>query len=224
MWRKSTCVMAIVIIVLTAANVSAQDPRVEISATAGWTFSNGVEADGSLTVPGLGTFNTIEPVDAFSWGLRVGFLANENSEVGFLFNQQPTHIDIKGTTTVTVGDMKINNYHGYYAYNFGEVDADVRPYILFGLGATHYSNMAATIGGTAQDIPGSSRFSGTGAFGVKVYPNENVGVLFETRWTPTYITTTSTGWWCDPYWGCYVVGNAKYSHQFELSAGVSFRF
>lgn len=224
MWRKSACLMAIIVIVLTAANVSAQDPRAEISATAGWTFSNGVSSDSSVTVPNVGTFNSIEPENAFSWGLRVGFFAGENSEVGFLFNQQPTKIDLRGTSTVVVGDMKINNYHGYYAYNFGEADAEVRPYILFGLGATHYSDMAATVGGTSQDITGETRFSGTGAFGVKVYPDENVGIRFEARWTPTYITSTAAGWWCDPYWGCYTVGNAHYAHQFELAAGISFRF
>ena len=148
-----------------------------VSATAGWTFSNGVEADSSLMVPGVGTFNTIDPKDAFSWGLRLGFFAGENSEIGFLFNQQPTQIDVRGTTTIKIGDVKINNYHGYYAYNFGEGDADVRPYLLFGLGATQYGKVTATVSGTPQDIPGESRFSGTGAFGVKVYPGENVGIL-----------------------------------------------
>ena len=118
MWRKSACLIAI--IVLTAAKAAAQDPRVEISATAGWTFSNGVEADSSLIVPGVGTFNSIDPKDAFSWGLRLGFFAGENSEIGFLFNQQPTELELRGTTTIKLGDLKINNYHGYYAYNFGE--------------------------------------------------------------------------------------------------------
>ncbi len=164
------------IIVLTAAKAAAQDPRVEMSATAGWTFSNGVEADSSLTVPGVGTFNTIEPKDAFSWGLRLGFFAGENSEVGFLFNQQATELELGGTTTVKLGDMKINNYHGYYAYNFGDAGAAVRPYLLFGLGATQYGKVTATVAGTSRDIPGDSRFSGTGAFGVKAYPGKNVGV------------------------------------------------
>ena len=86
MWRTLAGVMAIS--VLAAAPASAQDPRVEVSATVGWTFSNGVEADGSLTVPGVGTFTSIDPKDAFSWGLRLGFFAGENSEIGFLFNQR----------------------------------------------------------------------------------------------------------------------------------------
>jgi len=36
--------------------------------------------------------------------------------------------------------------------------------------------------------------------------------------------TDSAGYWCDPYWGCAVVGNAQFSNQFELSAGLTLRF
>jgi len=44
------------------------------------------------------------------------------------------------------------------------------------------------------------------------------------RWTPTYIKSDAAGWWCDPYWGCYLVGNAQYSNQFDINGGVTFRF
>ena len=222
MWRKSMCLIAM--IVLTAAKAAAQDPRVEVGVTAGWTYGNGLNADGSLTVPGVGTFNAIDPKDAFSWGLRLGFFAGENSEIGFLFNQQATELELGGTTTIKLGDMNINNYHGYYAYNFGDAGAAVRPYLLIGLGATQYAEVTATVAGTSRDIPSDTRFSGTGAFGVKVYSGENVGFRFEGRWTPTYLTTTNAGWWCDPYWGCYVVNDYKYANQFELAAGISIRF
>ena len=36
-------------------------------------------------VPGVGTFDSLGPVDAFSWGGRIGFNVNPNVEVGFLF-------------------------------------------------------------------------------------------------------------------------------------------
>jgi hypothetical protein len=32
------------------------------------------------------------------------------------------------------------------------------------------------------------------------------------------------GWWCDPYWGCYLVGNSQYSNQFQFTGGVTVRF
>ena len=75
-----------------------------------------------------------------------------------------------------------------------------------------------------RSIGGTSRFSSTWAGGVKVNATERIGLRFEARWTPTYIKSDATGWWCDPFWGCYVVGNAQYSNQFELSGGLNFRF
>jgi hypothetical protein len=37
------------------------------------------------------------------------------------------------------------------------------------------------------------------------------------------VKSDSEGWWCDPYWGCYVVGNAQYSNQWELAGGITLR-
>jgi hypothetical protein len=60
--------------------------------------------------------------------------------------------------------------------------------------------------------------------GVKLYPSRSVGLRLEARWTPTYIKSDPTGWWCDPYWGCYAAGKAQYANQIELSGGITLRF
>ena len=44
------------------------------------------------------------------------------------------------------------------------------------------------------------------------------------RATPAYIKSDAAGYWCDPYWGCYLVGNAQYANQIELNGGITFRF
>ena len=82
MLRTSVFLMTMMVM---GASASAQD--VEVSATVGYTFSEGVSGNAVL-VPGVGTFDRIEPKDAFSWGLRFGFFAGDNSEIGFLYNQQ----------------------------------------------------------------------------------------------------------------------------------------
>ena len=222
MFRRSVWLASFAVLVTTGV-AQAQDQRVEISGTAGWTFSDGVSAD-AVSVPGVGTFNRVDPKDAFSWGLRVGFLVSEEAEVGFLYDQQATELEIGGTSTFKLGDLKIHNYHGYFAYNFGDSDATTRPYLLIGLGATQYGKITGTIGGTQREIGGETRFSGTGGLGLKIFPSPSFGIRFEGRWTPTYIKSDAAGWWCDPFWGCYVVGNAQYSNQFELSGGVTLRF
>ena len=74
--RKTTLVAVAAAFLATSA--SAQDPRVEISGTAGWTFSDGVSGE-ARTVPGVGTFDRVDPKDAFSWGARIGFNATPNA-------------------------------------------------------------------------------------------------------------------------------------------------
>ena len=77
--------------------------------------------------------------------------------------------------------------------------------------------------GKARDIPGQTRLSTTFGGGVKVYRGR-IGARAELRMTPTYIKSDAAGWWCDPYWGCYLTGNAQYSNQWDFSGGVTFRF
>jgi len=216
---RKTILMAMAV-AFVAATASAQEPRVEISGTAGWTFSDGVGGANAVIVPGVGTFDRIDPKDAFSWGVRLGFMVSEHVEVGGLFNEQSTSLELGGTSTVKLGDEKLYNYHGYFAYNFGDPDAKARPYILGGAGATQFGALQLP----QHEISGNTKFSTTWAVGVKLYPGKNVGLRLEGRWTPTYIKSDAAGWWCDPYWGCYVTSNAQYANQFELAGGVNFRF
>ena len=176
------------------------------------------------TIPGVGVFDRIDPKDAFSWGFRLGYMLNDNNEIGFLFDQQSTDLELGGTETLDLASVKLNNYHGYYAYNFGDYDATTRPYFLIGLGATQYGSITANIGDLQQDVGGTTKFSGTAALGIKVFPSPKFGLRLESRWTPTYIKSDATGWWCDPFWGCYVVGDAQYANQFEFSGGIILKF
>jgi hypothetical protein len=210
-------------IVLTGALAAAQEGRVEISGTAGWTLSDGVSG-AARTVPGVGTFNRVDLKDAFGWTARIGYLATEDVEVGGLFGMQATRLDLLGTSRVALGDLNVYNYHGYLAYHAGDEDDRVRPYFLGGVGATQFGSVTASVSGQPRNIPGITKFSSTWALGAKVFPSPRVGVRIEARWTPTYIKSDSAGWWCDPFWGCYVVGDAQYANQFEFSGGLTLRF
>ena len=222
MIRKVT--LSVSFVVLAASAAWAQDPRVEIGVVGGWTYSDGVT--GAAVLGGDGNlYDSIEPKDSFSYGLDLGFFVTENFEVGGLFSQQKSKMVIGGATSRELADWSVNNYHGIFTYNFGDSDAKARPYVFGGLGATQYGSVGfTTVGGQAQEIGGQTKFSTTWGGGVKVYPGKSVGLKLGVRWTPTYIKSDATGWWCDPYWGCYVTGDAQYSNQFELSGGITFRF
>jgi hypothetical protein len=212
------------IVFLAAAPAFAQTPKAEVGAFVGWVFADGVSGD-NYKAPDGNVYNRVDPKDSFGWGLDVGVFVGPNSEVGFIYANQPTKLTVTGTTTKEIGDQTTNTYHGYYAYNWGEGDARVRPYMLFGLGATSYSDVSYTsAAGAARTVPGVSRFSGTFGAGVKVYGSGRVGGRFGMRWTPTYIKSDATGYWCDPYWGCYLTGNAQYANQIDLNGGITIRF
>ena len=215
------------VVMLAALPALAQEPKAEVGVTVGWVWADGVSGN-NVVVPGVGTFNRIDPKDSFGWGIDVGFFVGPNAEVGFLYGQQPSKYVLggaAGTTDREAGDFSIHTYHGTFTYNFGEGSAKVRPYIMGGLGATSYGDVNFTrANGAAGTVPGLSRFSTTWGAGVKVYGSSKVGGRLGLRWTPTYIKSDTAGWWCDPYWGCYLVGNAQYSNQFDINGGVTFRF
>lgn len=208
-------VVLAVLLLLVASAAGAQPPKAEIGANIGYTFSEGVEVDGV-------TYNSVDPQSGLSYGLNVGFFVNRFTEIGFLMSQEQSTLigDRTAGGDDDLVDLDVNNYHGYFAYNFG-VNPQVVPYFLFGLGATHY----VTGDFNGIDVDNETKFSTTWGGGVKVFPGGKLGARFGVRWTPTYIKTDADGYWCDPYWGgCYTYGDTDYSHQFEMSAGALYRF
>jgi opacity protein-like surface antigen len=216
-------VWQVALIVLVAAAPAFAKPRVELSGIIGWTFSDGVTGQAVLAGDG-NIYDEIDVADSFSWGFGIGVLATENAEVGFMYGRQESRLDVKGTDTVEVGDMAVSTYHGYFAYNFGAADSPVRPYVLGGIGATSYANVPFTFAGVNRETGGETQFSTTWGAGVKFVPSRGIGVRAGVQWTPTYIKSDAVGWWCDPFWGCYVVGDAQYANQFAFNGGVIFRF
>lgn len=216
------------VVALAAVTVMMSTPafaqKVEVSGLFGWTFSDGVDGDGVLAPDG-NIYDAVDIKDSVSWGFAVGFNATDNVEVGFQYLNQPSKMILKGTAERELGDLAVNTYHPYVAFNLTPPDARVRPYFMVGFGATNYGSVDFTsVGGTAMSTQSDTQFSTTWGAGVKAFGGSNVGFRAGIQWTPTYIKSDSEGWWCDPYWGCYVVGDAKYANQFTFNGGVTFRF
>jgi len=208
---------------ILASPALAQEKRVEASVLVGWTFADGVSGQSVVTPSGV--FDRVDPKDSFKWGLGIGILASEHAEVGFLFGQQMTTLQAGGTSTVDIGDMSINTYHGYFGFNAGDADAKVRPYAFIGVGATNYSGVDFTrINGQTGTIGSETQLSTTWGAGVKFFPSPSIGARFGVQWTPTYIKSDAAGYWCDPYWGCYLAGDPQYSNQWDIGGGIIFRF
>lgn len=221
---KRIVVMTSLFVAVGLAPALAQG-RVEVSGFAGWTFADGVDGETAVVAGDGNIYDRADPKDSASFGFSLGVLASEHAEVGFIYGRQPTQFLLGGTAEREIGDLDITTYHGYFAYNFGAADSPVRPFVFGGLGATNYSAIDVTIAGQNRTIGGGdTQFSGTWGGGVKFFPSPHVGLRVAGRWTPTYIKTDSEGWWCDPFWGCYLVGDAQYANQIEFSGGLTVRF
>jgi hypothetical protein len=196
----------------------------EGSGRVGWTFADGVSASGSVTASDGSIYNRVDPADSMSWGFTLGVFLSRALEVEFIFDRQQTTLEVSGTRTVEVDSLDIGNYHGALAYNFGREDSSMRPYFFAGVGATSYSPLSFVgADGKAREIAGQTRLSPTFGGGVKVYRGR-IGARAEMRMTPTYIKSDTTGWWCDPYWGCYATSKSQYAWQIQMTGGVTVRF
>ena len=219
---KSVVVAGVLVLGVGIAEARAQG--VEASIWGGWVFSDGV----SVSTPVLGgdgnVYSRVDPKDSSVFGVNVGFFASESAEIGFMYSRQFSTLLFGGTADREVGDLNVDTYHGYFSYDFAMGEGRIRPFALIGFGATNYSQVDVTLVGVNRSLPGDTRFSTTWAAGVKFFAGPRVGARAMVRWTPTYIKSDPGGWWCDPFWGCYLAGDPQYSNQFEISGGVTFRF
>lgn len=198
--------------------------RVEISFSLGWTFSDGVSGETIVHAPDGNFYDRIDPKDSSSWSFTGEYYLTPNFEVGFLFDRQKSKLEASGSATRDIGDLNLDNYHGILTYNFGAPEKRARPFLQMGIGATHYGDVDFNLNTVQGTIDGSTKASVTVGGGLKFFATKNIGVRLQARLTPTYISSDTDGWWCDPFWGCYTVGNVQYSNQIEMGGGINIRF
>ena len=96
------------------------------------------------------------------------------------------------------------------AYHFGAEDADARPFVLAGAGATFFRS---------DSLQSETKFSWGVGGGVKFYLGEQVGLKFQGKYNPTRLNDESSEPFCDPFGFCQNTLN-----QFELGVGFILRF
>ena len=210
------------LLILAGGLPASAQARVEITGFAGWVFSDGVSGD-ARAIDGQ-VYDRIDPKDSPNFGFQFGVLAGDNAEVGFIYSRQDSTLVADGTNQREIGDLAITTYHGYFGYNWGDADAVVRPFFFGGLGATTFGEVTGTILGQTRTTSSETQFSTTWGAGIKIYPSSHVGLRIGAHFTPTYIKTDAGGWWCDPWFGCYLVGDSQYSNQFQFNGGITIRF
>src|SRR5215510_1905091 len=186
----------------------------EITGHVGRQFNGGLDLSTLL-------FQRIEVADSTNYGVTAGYLVGDHFGVEFQWNY--TLADTFAQPVGNASDIKIfslnqNQYMGNFVYHFAPREMKLRPFAFVGLGASSLSTNRAA-------VDGATRFAFALGGGAKYNLSKHFGLRGQAKWSPTYITTTNGGYWCDPFWGgCWVVGNDHYMHEFDLSGGITLRF
>jgi len=167
-------------------------------------------------------FRRIEVGNGLSYGVSAGYLLGDHYGLEFMWNHNESDTvaePLGGGNDVKVFGLSTNQYLGNFIFHVTDRESAMRPFVLIGLGATHLSTDRSVVSST-------TRFAAALGGGVKFNFSRHFGARAQAKWSPTYITTTNNGgYWCDPFWGgCWLVGNDHYLHEFDLNAGLTFRF
>ena len=198
---------------LTSAAAFAQN--VEITGHVGYQLNGGL--DNLQTV----LFERLEIENSTNYGASIGYLVSDGLGLEFQWNH--TQADalaepFGGGPDVRLFSMNENQYMGNVVWHFTPREEKVRPFAFIGLGATSLTP-------DRPNVDGTTKFSWAVGTGAKYNINDYFGLRGTLRYSPTYITSTAEGYWCDPFWGgCWTLADYHYLHSFDLSGGITFRF
>src|SRR5215467_176985 len=186
----------------------------EISGHIGRQFNGGVDLSTAF-------FDRLDVSDSMNYGATAGYLFGGYYGAEFQWNH--TRADASGQPFNGGSDVKLfklnqNQYMGNFLLHFKDQQSKLRPFVFIGLGASSLST-------NRPGVSGATRFAVAFGGGAKYNLSRHFGLRGQAKYSPTYLTTTNGGYWCDPFWGgCWVVGNDHYLHEFDLSGGITLRF
>jgi len=200
--RLATCFLPVVFLALSAP-VGAQSW--ELSGTAAHTLSAGLDRQASeLTGLNIG--------GGFTWGLQLSHSFNPHWGAEVSWTKQSSGLQLETADgSAELFDMSVGELHGNAVRLFGGADAQVRPFVFAGIGATFLSGDNLLQSETKLSF-------GLGA-GIKYFRWKNIGLRAHIQYKPTLMKDASSGDYCDPFGFCQGT-----LHQFEFAGGAIFRF
>jgi len=201
---KQLSVVAVSLGLLLASGRSANAQSWEASLLAGYT------ADASLSrrAPEL---EGLDVRGGFTFGAQAGRSLGRRWGVEVLWTEQHTAQQVEtGDGAADLFSFTIDDVHASAVYHLADPDAALRPFVLGGLGASVFSG-----GG----LPSETKLSCALGGGVKYYPWKSIGIRGQVRYKPVILADTGAGDFCVPFGFCQ-----GWLHQFDLTAGLAFRF
>jgi len=188
--------------------------NIEVTGQVGGQINGGVNISTLL-------FNRLEVRNGLNYGVTAGYLVGEHAGIEFQWNRNQADAvgqRISGLPSTKLFNLTQNQYFGNFLFHLTAKDHALRPFGMVGLGAN-----ALNTG--VSGVSGSTRFAFALGGGAKLNMTKHLGFRGQIRWVPTYLGSTNTGYWCDPFWGgCWVVGTSHYLHEFDITGGITLRF
>ena len=210
--NAKTPLLVTILLCLLVARPLAQN--VEVTGHVGGQFNGGLDLSTSL-------FRRIEVGNSTNYGVTAGYLLGERYGIEFQWNHTKADTVAQpagGGSDIKVFSLNMDQYMGNLLFHFADREAKLRPFAFVGLGASDLSP-------DRSGVSGATRFAFSLGGGAKYNLSKHFGLRGQAKWSPTYITSTDGGYWCDPFWGgCWVVGNDHYLHEFDVTGGITFRF
>jgi opacity protein-like surface antigen len=193
--------LATLVFLLAAAPAFAQ--RTEVALLGGYTTSGNIEKK----AVGI---QDLQVKGSFTWGVELGHFFSDHLGAEASWSQQRSGLSI-GTAagSADLFDMKLGLLQGSFVYQFGSLDARIKPFVLASLGATLLS---------AEGLESETKLSWALGAGLKWFPGRRVGARVQARYAPTVLGDSSSDV-CDPFGFCQGT-----LHQFELMGGLVLRF
>lgn len=204
---KHICVLQVVCLaLLTSTSALAEQYGVEITPFGGYQFGGDFDD--------IETGADLELDETSAYGLMVDVDLDWERQVEVYFSRQETELQVESGEfpSSRLFDVDVSYYHvgGIYMWDY---DA-FRPFVVGTLGLTHFHPDLS--GGNSE-----TDFSMALGGGVKVMPTRYFGFRFEGRGFATFVDSSTSIYCAD---GCTVFFSSDVFTQFQVTAGVVFRF
>ena len=216
----------LILFVLTSCPVglSQEFKRFEFLVAGGLSVSGGIPLD----VEGDVRNYSVHVNNSQHFGAGFGVNLNELDAIEFYWQRQFTEGSLSAelaaflpSENLSAFDLDIDQYHMNFIHHYEISIPKTKPYVMAGLGATTYR---ANWDGQSSSM---SYFSFSIGGGVKYYLNDHFGLRGEVRWSPTVISSSGSGFWCQSGGSggaCLIKLTTSLQEQMDLTGGVFFRF
>lgn len=199
---------------LTIAVATLHGQSFEVTGSIGGQVNGGLDLSTAI-------FHNLDVQNAFARSAGISYEPSQRSAVEFMWTYSSADTvsqSMAGALGTKVFSLDMNQYFWNFLFHFANREQRLRPFVLAGLGAT-------TLGPAQNGVKGTSRFVFALGGGAKYNFTRHFGLRLQAKWSPTYLATTQSGYWCDPAWGgCWTVGENHYLNELDVSAGITLRF